>query len=104
MIPPVYAQVDFSNKQKFVFAKFDSIATIVNIMTPLFMIVGGFMCLGMLLFGAFQYLTAGDSAEKVKKAQATLMYAVLGLIIMVSSYTLVKIIAFVFKVQDKIPL
>jgi len=35
----------------------------------------------MLVFGAFQYLTSFGSAEKVKKAQGTLKWAVAGFVL-----------------------
>lgn len=46
----------------------------------------------MFLWGGVTYLTAGGAAEKVKKAQTTLVNAVIGIGIVVLSYTLVSFV------------
>lgn len=50
----------------------------------------------MFIFGSFQYLTSFGNAEKVKKAQGTLRYALIGFILFVSSFLILKIIDIVF--------
>lgn len=50
----------------------------------------------MFIIGSFTYLTSFGSPEKVKKAQATLKYAIIGLVLFVSSYLILKIIDFLF--------
>lgn len=50
----------------------------------------------MFLFAGFTYLTSFGNPEKVKKAQATFRYAIIGLIIFVSSYLILKIIDILF--------
>lgn len=50
----------------------------------------------MFLVGAYHYLTAFGSEEKVKKAQGTIKYAVIGLVIFISSYLILRIIGQVF--------
>jgi hypothetical protein len=79
-------------------AKFGDIATLLNVLLPLITIGAAFIFLIMLLYGAFTWLTAGDNAENVKKAQKLLVNAVLGLIIILFSYVIVKIIGLIFKI------
>jgi hypothetical protein len=50
----------------------------------------------MLVVGAFKYLTSLGNPEKVKKAQGTLTYAVIGLIIFLSAFLILKTIDFLF--------
>ncbi|MCX7955549.1 MAG: hypothetical protein N2593_00335 [Patescibacteria group bacterium] len=50
----------------------------------------------MFVFGGFQYLTSFGNADKIKKAQATLKYALIGFILFVSSYLILKIIDILF--------
>lgn len=51
--------------------------------------------LAMFLLGGFQFLTSGGNAEKVKKAKGTLVWAALGILTIVGSYT---ILTFVFQI------
>jgi len=50
----------------------------------------------MLLVGGFQYLTSLGNPEKIKKAQGTLKFAVIGLIVFISSFLILKTIDFLF--------
>ena len=50
----------------------------------------------MFVVGAFRYLTSFGNAEKVKKAQGTLRYALIGFILFVSSYLILNIIDIIF--------
>jgi hypothetical protein len=50
----------------------------------------------MLVVGAFHYLTSLGNPEKLKKAQGTLRYAVIGLIIFLASFLILKVIDTLF--------
>ncbi len=50
----------------------------------------------MFVYGAFQYLTSFGNAEKVKKAQGTIRYALIGFILFVSAYLILNIIDILF--------
>lgn len=50
----------------------------------------------MFVIGAFNYLTSFGNAEKVKKAQGTLKYALLGFVLFISSYLILNIIDILF--------
>ena len=50
----------------------------------------------MLVNGAFSYLTSLGNPEKLKKAQGTLRYAVLGFVIFLASFLIIKIIDTLF--------
>ena len=97
LIKSAYA-VDFSDKTINPIAKFGSISDFVNIAIPLMILVGGIATLSMLLMGAYKYLTSEGNPEKISKAQSTMLYAVIGLFIVVVSYILTKIIGAVFNV------
>jgi|YNPMSStandDraft_1061717.scaffolds.fasta_scaffold39800_2 hypothetical protein len=55
----------------------------------------------MLVVGAFNYLTSFGNPEKVKKAQGTLKFAFIGLILFLGSYLILNIICFVFNLYDQ---
>ncbi len=96
IIRPVYAEVLIT---QYPIARFSTISSFTNIIIPLMMILGGFMCLAMLLLGAYRYLSSQGNPEKISKAQGVIIYAVIGLLIIVSSFVLTKIIGFVFNVK-----
>lgn len=80
-------------------AKIGTVSTLINVIVPILMTVGGFLFLVMLLIGAFTYLTSAGQQEQLKKAQQTLTFAILGLVFVVFSFIIVKIIGIILKVD-----
>ena len=50
----------------------------------------------MIFVGGFNYLTSFGNPEKVKKAQSTLRYAVMGVILFMASFLILKAIDYLF--------
>lgn len=50
----------------------------------------------MFVIGGFHYLTSFGNPEKIKKAQSTLQYAILGLVLYLGSFLILKIIDILF--------
>jgi len=50
----------------------------------------------MFIIGSFNYITSLGNPEKIKKAQGTLKYAVVGLVLFVSAFLILKIIDIIF--------
>jgi len=50
----------------------------------------------MFVIGAFSYLTSLGNPEKLKKAQGTLKYAVIGLVLFLGSFLILKVIDTLF--------
>ena len=50
----------------------------------------------MFIIGAFHYLTSFGNAEKTKKAQGILKFALLGFVLFISSFLILKIIDIMF--------
>lgn len=50
----------------------------------------------MFVVGSFNYLTSLGNAEKIKKAQGTLRYALIGFIIFVTAFLVLNIIDILF--------
>jgi len=50
----------------------------------------------MFVIGSFSYLTSLGNPEKLKKAKGTLQYAIIGLVIFLSSFLILKIIDVLF--------
>ena len=99
IIPAVYAQV---NDWKASGCMVDEVPTlkcfevvfqnILNIASGLIMVV----LFIMFVNGAFHYLTSFGSPEKLKKAQGTLRYAIIGLAIFMASFLILKVIDTLF--------
>lgn len=52
----------------------------------------GSIALLLIVWGGFGWLTSGGSPDKIKKAKDTLLWAIIGLIIIFASYALVDIL------------
>jgi len=51
--------------------------------------VTGAVALLMFVYGGIMWMTSGGSAERIKKAQSTMVWAVLGLAVIFISYTVI---------------
>jgi hypothetical protein len=80
-------------------ARFADISTLTNIISPLLTIGAALLFGVMMLRAAYLWLSAGDDMEKIAEAKRIMTYAIVGIIIIVSAYTLVKLIGFIFKVE-----
>ena len=87
------------NQNNFAPAKILSVGTLMTVILPLVILVMALVFLVVLFRSAFQILTAGDNKEAVSKAQKTISFAVLGLVLVVTSFLLVRIIGMILKVQ-----
>lgn len=50
----------------------------------------------MFVIGSLNYLTSGGNPEKVKRAQATLMWAVIGTLLFIGAYLILNVICALF--------
>jgi len=86
------------NPSSFVPAKITSIATLMKVILPLLMTGAALFFLIILFQAAFKILTAGDNKEMIAKSQKTIGFAVLGLVLIVGSFLLVRIIGMILKI------
>lgn len=61
---------------------------VVRILTP----IAGLAVFAMLIVGAFQMITAGGEAKQIQKARKTLTFAVLGLVLFIGIWFILKLI------------
>ena len=66
----------------------DTIATIINIMS----VFGGALAVIMLIVGGFRYITSSGSPEGTKSARNTIVYALIGLVIIATAQIIVHFI------------
>jgi hypothetical protein len=60
---------------------------------PFFGLIAGTI---FLLIGGFKYLTAGDDAEEVEKAQKTIIYAIVGMILSSTIWLVARLMVAIF--------
>ncbi len=80
-------------------SRFGDINTLINIISPLLTIGAALLFGAMLLRAAYLWLSAGDDMEKIAEAKRIMTYAIIGMIIIISAYTIVRLIGFIFKVE-----
>ena len=54
--------------------------------------IAGSVALLMLIAGGVMYATAAGSEEKLKSAKKTVLYAILGVVIVILSYSMIKVL------------
>lgn len=64
------------------------IADIINVFT----VIIGIAAVIMIIIGGFHYITSGGSDEKVKKAKNTILYAIIGLVVVALAQIIVKFV------------
>lgn len=64
------------------------VTTVINI----FSIVVGIIAVIMIIVGGFKYITSGGSSESVKSAQNTILYAIIGLVVVALAQILVRFV------------
>jgi hypothetical protein len=101
----MYSLLAFDIRDPGVFAPniFTNFGGVLNFVIPFISIGAALAFLGMMLLGAFQWITAGDSSENVAKAQKTIMFAIAGMIVVFVSYAGVKIISVIFGINGILP-
>ncbi len=94
MIPPAHAQGRFVNPTIYPQADW-TFASVVGSLIPIFSLVGAFIFLVMLFYGAWVYLSGGEkSVESINKAKGIITWAGVGLFVIIFSYTLVQIVIY----------
>lgn len=96
-VPPTVTP--FINPTSFAPANFINIEVIYRLITPLLMIGAAILFLATIISAAFTYINADGNPENIKKAQKSMMFAVLGLLLVVSAYLITKIFAFIFNLK-----
>lgn len=72
--------------------KTDDPAVIIGIVIQAFLGIVGSVALVMMVYGGFQWLTAAGNEEKIKKGTQTMLWSVVGLVLVFASYLLVSTI------------
>ncbi|MBI5620188.1 hypothetical protein HY949_00225 [Candidatus Gottesmanbacteria bacterium] len=76
------------------FAQFDTFGALVSVVVRNAFVLAGIISFLLLVFGGFSVIMAAGSCDtkELEKGQKTITYAILGLILVVTSYWIVQII------------
>lgn len=97
----VYA-LDLNNTTTNPLARISTIGHLLNIFIPTLIGGAAVLLLIMLLYGSYTLITAGESSDSVAKAKKIMTYSILGLVVVVLSFLLVKLITGVFNIAAPI--
>lgn len=93
------AQVDISDPNVNPAAKFSNLSDVLNLIMPLFMAGAGLVFFITLLIGALTIITAGGNSERFQTGKKKITFSIMGLIMVISSYFIVKLIEIVFGID-----
>jgi len=79
----------------------NNIQTLIGTIIKAVLGVVGSLALVMFIYGGLLWMTAAGNTERVEKGKKTIVWAVLGLVVIFTSYALVKFILLAIGVQDK---
>jgi hypothetical protein len=70
----------------------DTIQSVVDLIVNLLSLVVGLLSVVFLIFGAFKYITSGGDSGKVTSAKSTILYALIGLVIVAIAQVIVRVV------------
>jgi len=79
--------------------RFADIGRLVSILAPVLVIGAVLIFGGMMIMVAWKILNSRGNAEEVAKAQGTAMFAVIGIVIVISAYLFIKLLEFILGVD-----
>ena len=96
IIKPIFAQCTSSSCSVSINNPFGNSLHITNIFSSvfnLFYFIVGIVFFVLIIVSGIRIITSNGSREKVSKAQSTLMYAIIGLIVIVLAGVIIKILS-----------
>lgn len=70
----------------------DSIGTLIENITNLALGLVGAICVIMIIWGGFQYLTSLGNDEKAMSGKKTLTWAIIGLVVIISALIIINLV------------
>ena len=93
------AELDISDPAVNPAARFTNLADLLNIVMPALFGGAGLIFFITLLIGAITIMTAAGNAEKVQKGKKRITFSIGGLIMVIASYLIVKLVEIIFGVD-----
>lgn len=92
-----YAQLSLVNDP--LGGKFSSLGQIASQLLPAILALGGMVAFIFLLWGGIKYMTSQGDPKAVASARGTIVSAIIGLVILVSIFVILRLIEAVFKIN-----
>jgi len=73
--------------------KFGSLADVINLLSRAVAIGGGFLLVAAFVYTAYLYVSDSGDSKNIEKAKNVVTYAIIGMIIIATSYWITQIIA-----------
>jgi cytochrome bd-type quinol oxidase subunit 2 len=70
----------------------DSVTNLANTVVDIFSLVVGIVAVIMIIIAGLRYITSGCEAQNVTNAKNTILYAIVGLVVVVFAQTIVKFV------------
>ncbi len=80
-------------------SRFANLASVLSLVIPLLTLGGAIIFLAMLLFGGFTIITAEGNQENITNARKIITFAVIGLVVIIFSFLIVKLIGIVLNIN-----
>ncbi len=80
-------------------ARFTSIGSMVNVIAPLLTLIAAILFGVMFVRVGLLILTAGSDKEKIAKSGQTATWAIVGLIVVLAAYLIIKLLEFILQVD-----
>lgn len=74
----------------------NNISDIVNKIMPVIMTAAGIILFFVLVWGGYNYMMSQGNPEKIKGAQAKITTGIIGFILLIAAYAIVKLLSTVF--------
>jgi len=76
--------------------QFTDIGSIISALLPYLIIFAGIAFFAAMVFSGFSYLTSGGDPKKIEGAKGCLMNSLVGFILVLTSYFLIRILDYIF--------
>jgi hypothetical protein len=80
------------NNDKYGVGALDSLENMVSFIIGVFTVLGGIFFIYYFVFGAFKWITAAGDSGQVQKARDQMTLGVVGLIVLIASYSIIGLI------------
>ncbi len=80
----------------------DKLSDVVNVILTFIFPFGAIILFFVLVWGGYDFLISRGNPEKVKEAQAKITTGIIGFVLLVTSYIIVKLIGVIFGLGDGI--
>ncbi len=83
--------------------EFVNLSSIISKLLEVAFFIGVFMCFIWLVWGAFQFLVARSNKEELARARGRMIWAIVGMIIILLAYTVSRYIGEIFTPKGGVP-